>query len=169
MPRFDTVVADASPLISLEKLSAGFSLLEHTCARLLVPQVVLDEVSYGLATGVGYFERYPLSAGVDLQVIPDAQITPLPPAEAAALDPDERAALAVALEHRAPFLAEERKARRLAREKGLRVFGAAALIKIAWEEGGISRQDGRDLLDGLFRVKRINRKVLAQLLEALGR
>lgn len=169
MPKYEAVVADASPLISLEKLPAGFSLLQHTCSRLIVPQAVALEVSVFLEEGVDYFDLHDVGRFVGVEIIPNDQI-PLSTWSGSELDllgDGEKYALALAQDSQTPLLAEERKARSLAREGGLRVFGAAAIIKIAVEQGGIQRERGIELLRALFRAHRINRKVLDRMLAAL--
>lgn len=169
MPKYDAVVADASPLISLEKLPAGFSLLPHTCSQLLVPEAVAQEVAAILEKGVDYFDLYDVRRFVGVEIIPSGQISleEWPGSELELLGEGEKYALALAKEADAPLLAEERKARSLAREGGLRVFGAAAMIKIAVEQGGIQRQHGIELLRALLRAHRINRKVFERMRAAL--
>jgi predicted nucleic acid-binding protein len=167
MPKYDAVVADAGPLISLEKLPGGFDLLRYTCSRLLVPLPVLGEVSHLLLPGEDYFARYRLPKAVTLEIVPEESIPAPEELATQRLGPGERSAISLAAARRVPLLAEERQARRQARNQGLRVFGAAAIIKIACEEEGISRQRAIELLEELFRAHRINQKVLRHLLRAL--
>lgn len=170
MPRYPAVVADASPLISLEKLTGGFSLLRYTCSTLLVPEAVASEISHFLPAGEDYFEHHGVRRFCEVVVAPADQIS-LQTDQAnrfGNLGRGERFAIELARAKGLPLLVEERLARRLARECGLRVFGAAAVIRIAQEEGGIEISRAEALLHSLYRANRINRKVLAHILRALG-
>ncbi len=40
------IVSNTGPLISLEKLNDGFSFIRKLYEKILIPQKVLDEVSY---------------------------------------------------------------------------------------------------------------------------
>lgn len=169
MPKYPAVVADASPLISLEKLSGGFPLLAHTCTRLLVPEPVVQEISYFLESGIDYFDHHQVSEFVDVEVIArkaiplSADLTPA----GVKLGPGERYAISLARLRGLPLLVEERKARSIARGAGISVLGAAAVLKIAYERGGISSQSFKQQLQDLFRANRINRKVLDRMLGIL--
>ncbi len=167
MARYDAVVTDAGPLISLEKLPNGFALLEHTCAKLLLPQAVAAEVSYFFPDEDAYFAQHRVREFIEVEVVTSTEITLHSGNDYSRLGEGERSAIALALELQIPLLVEERLARRLARERGLRVFGAAAIIKIACEEKGISSERGGELLRSLFDANRINRKVLRHLLRGL--
>lgn len=167
MPRYDVVVSDASPLISLEKLPDGFSLLEFTCSRLLVPETVVQEVSYFLEPDQDYFDRHGVRRFVEVEIVPSNNILLRRSKELGQLGPGERYAIELARVRRTPLLVEERRARHLAREDGLQVFGAAAVIKIAREEHGIEAEQATELLHILFRANRINRKILDHVLDAL--
>lgn len=169
MPKYDAVVADASPLISLEKLQGGFSLLPYTCSKLIVPEAVLEEVSYFLPAGEDYFGRQHVPRFVDVEVVPRGEVSPWQEAEVGELALGERYALAVAKARGTPLLAEERKARRLAREDGVPVLGAAGVVKLARDQGGITLQRAQELLEALAHANRISGKVLEQMLLALRR
>lgn len=170
MPKYAAIVADASPLISLEKIPNGFSLLAYTCSKLLVPKAVADEVSVFLDEGVDYFEHHDVRRHVEVEIVPSREdsLQDDENPELKTLGAGERYAIALATARQVPLLLEERRARRLAREGGLRVFGAAATVKIAREEGGIPFERAGELLQALFKANRINRKVLERLLQALA-
>ena len=89
MPKYDAVLADASPLISLEKLPTGLPLLQHTFCTPVVPEVVLQEVSSFLPHGSGYFDRHGVRRLVAVEIVPfvssdslDADLRPLGPVNA---------------------------------------------------------------------------------------
>jgi predicted nucleic acid-binding protein len=167
MPRCGALVADASPLISLEKLPGGFSLLAHACSQLLIPAPVAEEVSYALAEGEDYFEKHGAHEVVEVEVVPASTITVSEDLDPEQLGLGERYAIALAEARQVPLMIEERKGRRVARALGLQIFGAAALIKIAFEEGGIDSHQAGDLLRALYRADRINRKVFLRMVEAI--
>lgn len=170
MPKYGTVVTDAGPLISLEKIPEGFSLLQYVCSRLLVPEAVLNEVSVTFGEGCDYLSDHRIREVIDVQVV-EGQESPLDEnlrEDFATLGAGEKSALALARWHSAPILVEERRARGLAHAIGLTRFGAAAVIKIAYEEEGISRQHAESCLRRLLFVNRINRKVFDRVLEALS-
>lgn len=171
MPRYDAVVTDASPLISLENLADGFSLLEHTTSKLVVPESVAQEVSYFLREDVDYFDHHRIRQVVEVEVVPTSEIRLSEDRanELGTLGLGELYAIELAITRRNPLLVEERRARRLARDAGLRVFGAAAVVKIAREEGGIGYEYALEQLHALHRANRINKKVLERMLVALDR
>ncbi|MDY7095094.1 MAG: hypothetical protein SX243_19130 [Acidobacteriota bacterium] len=169
MPRFGTVVADASPLISLEKIPGGFSLLANTCSRLLVPQAVAEEVSFYLDEGVDYFRHHGVGQSVGVEVVGAVELGVLDGIEPQELGRGELHAIALAHARSTPILIEERKGRRVARDQGLVVFGAAAVVKIAFEEGGVDGDEAESHLRALHQERRISRKVLTRMLEVLGR
>lgn len=152
------VVSDTGPLISLEKLPDGFSLLRLLFSRVLVPPSVLTELQ-GASPGRDYLAHHGLTDLV--VVVPEAKAWSHP--DAVRLDRGERDAIALSVERRCPLLIEERIGRRLALENGLRVVGAAGLIVEARRRELIEREAALRFAQGLYRERRIGRRLYEDL------
>ena len=124
-PPSSVVVADTSPLISLEACNQ-LDLLRRLYARVIVPKEVERELSVGGTT--------PLPRGLTRAHRKWIRVrtlrTPPAPALAAVLDPGEAEVIALALEIGCPLvLLDEQTARIVARGSGLQVIGA---IRVLW-------------------------------------
>jgi len=150
-----SVVSDTSPLISLEKIDGGYEWIRQLYDVILVPPAVLEE----LAAGMFESERaYIAHFGItDLLRVDE----PENPNQNATwhLDPGEREAIALAVEHDLEILIEEEAGRAVARELGLGVSGVAGQILRAVREGITSVETGHQMLVELREKGRINQEV----------
>jgi len=160
MPKYDVVVADTGPLISLEKL-ARFDLLREVCSTLLVPRAVLEELSRPDPES-DYLKVSGIADVVECQVVDQAEFERLQD-----LHYGERYALALAIERQCPLIVEDQRARRRATAEGVRFFGAAAAIKINVDGGAIDAGEAIGLLQQLYAKRRINEGVLEAMVAAL--
>jgi len=123
------VIADTGPLLALSWIHR-VGLLNHLFDRVVVPFEVWGE----LAHRPDAFEPPQVAALSYLEFAPPDFLVP---AEAEALDPGERAVLALAVGHlpRATLLIDERRARKAAKELGLRVVGTLGVLVEAKRQG----------------------------------
>jgi predicted nucleic acid-binding protein len=130
-PPSSPVVADASPLISLDACKQ-LGLLRKLYARVVVPQAVEQELSFGGRTGLpkGLTRAHRKWISVrKLRTLP-------PPALVAALHLGEAEVIALALEVGSPLvLLDERAARAVARSRGLQVTGSLGVLLRAKKKG----------------------------------
>lgn len=138
------IVCDTGPLIALSLIDQ-LDTLRSLYHRVLVPRVVLDEVTAG---GVDRPGASAILAADWLEPVEDVTPDPLLAEE---LGPGEAAVIAAAYElHARLVLLDERKARRIAaRTYGLRVKGSAGLLVAAKRVGLIA--EVRPLLDSMVR------------------
>lgn len=118
------VVTDTSVVLNLCFVRQD-ALLPHLFDLILAPSAVRDEFQR-LARDVARFRGLSFPAFI---VVEDPQTVPEVLRLAQALDPGERAALALALEKHAPeVLVDELVAREVAEKLGLRVAGVLAIL-----------------------------------------
>ena len=79
----------------------------------------------------------------------------------------EQYAIALALARRLPLLIEDRLGRQFAAEEGLIVSGIAGQILTAYYRGLLTAAAAREQFQRLYEVRRINRRLLQQLIESL--
>ncbi len=123
------IVADASPLIMLAR-SGLVPVLKGVAGEVTVPEAVWHECT-GDAARPG--ARALVAAKDEGQIEVRAAAwtgAPLP-----ALGPGELAAIALAIEMKAPVLMDERLGRRVAALHGVSVVGSAAVLLMAKERG----------------------------------
>lgn len=155
-------VSDTGPLISLEKISGGFSLLRSLFDRVLVPPQVVEELRGDGRFGDDYLLHHGLSGFIHIVE------APLPSSSLASLDTGERYAISLALERRLPLLIEDRRGRRLARMHGLVTNGAAGLVGVAALGGLVTAVEARRLLDELVAADRISAALRDQLIDRVA-
>jgi predicted nucleic acid-binding protein len=116
------VVADASPLIALERIGQ-LALLEALFGEILIPPAVAREVTPRLVLPPWIRERAPQHP-IAAEVL------------RAALGPGESEAIGLALEiHADRLIVDERAGRRVAEALGLRVAGVLGLLVISKQRG----------------------------------
>jgi predicted nucleic acid-binding protein len=149
------VVADATPLHYLILIDA-VQILQRLFERIHVPSEIRDELTRKAA---------PPSVRTWMQQPPEWLIILPAPAEdpsLAALDPGERAAIAVAESISADLLLiDEREGATLARQRGLAVTGTLGVLDLASQAGLI------DLRDAFARLQTTNFRYPPSLLEIL--
>lgn len=156
----EEVVADAGPLISLEKLGDGHAFLTGLYRRIIIPPKVLEEVTAGKhPIPFDYLKRYGME---DFVVVRKPSYVPSLP-ELQRLHDGESQAIALALELDLPLLIEETIGRGIALDAGLKVSGIAGQILKAFRQKVMAREDARKKLQELFDGGRINRKIFGAL------
>lgn len=121
------VVTDAGPLMALGRQDL-IGLLAQIFARVMVPQVVLDECLRHPQLNDAQRIQAAVSAGT-LSVIDSS------PALLPALDAGECAAIGCALQHGAALLVDDLAARRQASAMGLQVIGTLGVLVLAKRRG----------------------------------
>ena len=157
------VVSDTGPIITLEKLPDGFALLRKLYDKILLPEEVLEELAEGFETPSSYLEHFELS---DFIQIEEVQI-PKSDKEIEALDRGEQAAIALAEARGLGLLIEEKMGRTVAKNRGLHYSGIAGQVLKALRDQVIDASEAERMLRDLYRVNRINRRLLGALLEAV--
>jgi predicted nucleic acid-binding protein len=157
-------VSNTGPLISLEKLSQGYTLIRRLYDKLIVPPVVLEEVTVGqFATPDDYLQHYAIGDLVERRRVSQPHELP----EAERLHEGETQAIQLALELELPLLIEETVGRRVAQNLGLQISGIAGQIIKAFRQGILSATEAQDKLSELLRAGRINQKIYEALLVSL--
>ena len=151
------VVSNTSPILYL-LLIGQLDLLPQLYSQAIIPDVVQDEM---LALGAPerlqqWIANPPSWLTVQTTNTVDETLT--------ALDPGEQAAITLAQEIQADLLLiDERRGRRAARDRGLRLIGVLGVLDDAADRGLI------DLADAIFQLQQTNFRVSARLLQALLR
>ena len=132
-----TVVADTSPLIALDQLGQ-LSLLQRIFGEIHVPPAVAGELIPGMAELPSWIVVRPLAHPIASEIL------------RASLGAGESEALSLMLEARAELvILDDRPARRLALNLGLRVVGTAGILLRAKRLGIIP--EVRPLVDEIIR------------------
>jgi len=159
------VVSNTGPLISLEKLSQGYTFIRQLYAKIIISPVVLEEVATGqFDTPAEYLQHYGISDLIEVH--PVSQVHELPEVER--LHEGEAQAIQLALELQLPLLIEETVGRRVAQNMGIQISGIAGQILKAFRQGIISTTEAEDKLRELLRAGRINQKIYEALLASLS-
>lgn len=157
------IVSDTGPIIPLEKLSDGFSLVRLLYSRILIPESVLQELADGLGhSPKEYMEKFGVA---DLFSVAKVELSASE--RNPNLAPAETEAISLAAEEGLPLLIEETFGRRIARERGLEVPGIAGLIIRARKKDLISKDEAVHKLGELFSAGRINKKIHMELASRL--
>lgn len=156
------VGSDASPLIALDTIGQ-LELLRDVFGRVLVPEVVRDEVEQGADSGL----RVALVSWLEIRTVMNAGL--MAEFEGSSLDAGEAAALALALELRADYLlVDERAARRVARMRGVEVVGVLGVLLVAKRRGLIPAV--RPIIEALTGEAgfRASARLVSEVLQAAG-
>lgn len=156
-------VSDTAPLISLEKISDGFAFIRRLYDRILIPQAVLDEVTFGYDRPERYLSHY----GIDDLVMVQTIFATVSFPEIDRLHPGEVQAIQLALDQKLPLLIEEATGRRAARAAGLTISGIAGQVIKAHRQRLVSAQRARTLLNDLLEHRRINERIHEHLTSTL--
>lgn len=164
MNRKIQIIADTGPLISLEKLSRGYTLIRQMYDALIVPSAVLVEVAQGqFSPPQDYLRHYQIIDLIDVRSVPVSH----PALQGSPLHPGESEAIQLALNLNLPLLIEETAGRTLAQSLGLHISGIAGQINKAFRLGLLTQNAAHDMLTELFVAGRINRKIYTALTAAL--
>lgn len=135
------IVADTGPLIALARIEQ-LDLLSALFQQVLLTPTVLAECEARPDRGEGRAIRHALTAGRFELLAPRDALPVL------GLDPGETSALALALEHDAGVLMDDKAGRAVARRLGIAVIGSVGVLVLAKRNGLLP--DVRPLLEALI-------------------
>lgn len=161
----NTIVSDAGPLITLEKMNDGFSFIKKLYEKIIIPAAVLREVSEsGFSNPLEYLESYQIENLVEIKNVKRTINIP----EIERLDEGEKEAISLAQQLNLPLLIEETLGRKIALSIGIKISGIAGQIIKAQRNQLISPQEAKYKLEEIYQAGRINRKIYTALLESLS-
>ena len=156
------IVSDTGPLISLEKITVGYSFLRKLYDQILVPPAVLRELTQGhYESAEAYLAHFGI---VDLLRV-EAPSSRQP--EVGRLDRGEQEAIGLAQERGLPLLIEEEAGRQVARQLGLPISGIAGQLLKATRAGIIEAEEATEKLQELRSAGRINRAIHGAVRDAI--
>ncbi|MEM1093295.1 MAG: hypothetical protein AAGJ10_01735 [Bacteroidota bacterium] len=153
------IVSDTGPLITLEKLTDGYTFIRALYDQVVIPASVLRELTDGGPES--YLAHFAIE---DLVLIADEPVRRREVESLDRLDAGEQDAIQVALDLGLPLLIEEEMGRRVARSAGLKISGIAGQIGRAAHEGHIPTESAQRYLKQLYGERRINRRVFEAVL-----
>jgi hypothetical protein len=154
------IISDTGPLISLEKITAGFLILQKLYDVILIPPEVLSELSKGLPNGTNYLEKYSLQDFIKVEDIELPTGT-----DSWRLHNGEKYAIALALKYQLPILLEERRGRMIAIQQGLKVSGIIGQLDKATKIGILNPTETLQKIQELYKFLRISNKMLLRFEE----
>jgi predicted nucleic acid-binding protein len=158
-----SIISDTGPLISLEKLENGYQFIQKLYDKIVIAQVVIEELYQGeFANWNDYKNYYNVN---DCLTIVEEELLILEVLKD--LDKGEQQAIQLAYNLQLPLLIEEEKGRRIAKQLGLKFSGIAGQIIKANRENIISVDDGRKMLGELLKNGRIGKRMYYDLLEII--
>ncbi len=155
------IVSDTGPLISLEQLPEGFSLLRDLFRKIYLPPEVLGEIQEG-HPGENYLRDHGIE---DRIVVVSPPLWDWP--EADRLDAGERFAIALAIARGLPLLIEERLGRKLAQDAGVKIIGAVGLVLRGHRGKILSEETATVMLGQLYEANRIGKRLFRAAVEDL--
>lgn len=147
------IVSDSSSLIMTGKL-ARLDLLENLFEQVLVPARVAEELAVkedGVAKLVLAHPAFTIANTTDHELLAFLDGT---------LDYGEAEAIALARERRLILLVDEKKARKIARNMGLKIVGLLGVLLLNRQKGHLSKQEAMTLLE---QVKQLDFRLSAKL------
>ncbi|NER94025.1 MAG: hypothetical protein F6J86_09325 [Symploca sp. SIO1B1] len=158
------IVSDTGPLISLEKLSDGYSFIGQLYHRILVPTIVTEELYRSEFSSWSAYQQY-YGLGDLIEVVEPTSNTVLSIVQL--LDEGEKQAILLAYEQDLPLLIEEEKGRNLAQSLDLQISGIAGQILKAYRQEMIEADEAKQKLKELLQAGRIGRKIYIGLIAAI--
>jgi predicted nucleic acid-binding protein len=161
----EIIVSDTGPLISLEKMTYGYVLMEKLYGQILVPPRVAQELCQGMfSSWEAYQAHYGFGDFVSIVEVPNVKSYP----GFEDLDGGEIESICLALERCFPLLIEEEQGRRVAVSLGLKISGIAGQVLKAYREKLISAAAAQARLAELLRAGCIGKRLYGGLVEALN-
>jgi predicted nucleic acid-binding protein len=153
MNNLTPIVSDTGPLISLEKLNGGYNFISQLYDKIIVPQVVLEEVAQGqFENSQAYLHHYDVTELIEVRepsynlVLPEIELLHL----------GEIQAIRLAFELNTTLLIEETAGRRVANQLCVHISGIAGQVVKAFRQDIISAEEARNKLNELLKAGRIN-------------
>jgi len=156
-----TIICDAGPLITLEKLSDGFSFIRKLYNKIIIPPSVFNEINRKAIPPNLYTSI--LREFIDIST--PNNIVSLPSFK---LHLGELEAISLAKERNLALLIEEREGRAAAESIGVSISGIAGQIIKATRLEIISQQEGLRKAEELYNCKRINKNLFKALNKKLS-
>lgn len=161
----DIIVSDTGPLISLEKMTDGYALMEKLYGQILIPPRVAQELCQGIFLSWEVYQAH-YGFGDFASIVEVPNVKSYPGFEN--LDGGEIEAICLAMERCLPLLIEEEQGRRIAASLGLKVSGIAGQILKAYRARLISAAVAQAHLAELLKAGRIGKRLHGGLIEALN-
>lgn len=160
----ELIVSDTGPLITLEKLSDGYSFIRKLYKKILIPQAVMLELAQGsFENTLAYLNHYEVEDLFEIREVL-SNIT-LPGLEI--LDRGEREAIILAQSEGLPLLIEENEGRQLAKRNGIEISGIAGQILKTVRTGVLNTHEAKFKMNELLEHGRINSIVFKGIIAAL--
>src|SRR5690625_494673 len=122
------VVSDTGPIISPEKLTAGFQFIRKLYDEVIIPAAVLEELAHGeFESGGAYLSHYHATDILTIKQVSSFDLQ----TKTSNLDERERQAIKLALNEELPLLIEEHAGRETAQKLGLHISGIAGQLNKA--------------------------------------
>lgn len=125
----EIIVADAGPLIAFARLEK-LHMLPQLFSRVLVPEEVIQECTCKTNTPEGPL----ILQALEEKFLVRSEVIAGPDADYG-LGPGETSAIALALHQQAGLMLDDRAARRMAQQLGIRVLGSAGVLVLAKRKG----------------------------------
>ena len=153
------VVADTGALISLEKITNGFSFIRLIYNQILIPPQVLTEVSHYhyYLNGKSYLDAHGIADLVVVEPVEDIGTFTV------TLGDGERFAISLAHTKQLPLLIEEQKGARQAKLHNLVTLGTGAVVIHAYREQIIDKKKAENILQELRSYNRISEPMMESL------
>ncbi|MBI5595773.1 MAG: hypothetical protein HY928_06755 [Elusimicrobia bacterium] len=162
-PTAAAVVADAGPLITLEKVRGGFGILPGLFGRLVVPRPVMDELALSrVHPGEAAFTA---ALGLPVDVVDPGELLVPPPD--LSIDRGELAAVSVAARMRVAVLLEDKDPRVFCDRIGVRYVGAAGLAVAASYRGVLGKAEAAGLIAQMWEARRLDPRTYRLALDAV--
>ena len=159
------IVSDTGPLISLEKLTDGYSFIRCLYSKIWIPASVLEELAAGVRlTPEQYLQHHQLEDLLECHPVDSPLLLP----NHEMLAPAETEATTLASQQKLPLLIEERLGRRVATGMGLQVSGVAGQILKARRNSLIPSAEALGLLEQLKQHGRIPKALHQELRKAIS-
>lgn len=123
-------MADAGPLIAFARLEK-LHMLPQLFSRVLVPEEVIQECTCKMNTPEGPL----ILQALEEKLLVRSEAIAAPAEADYGLGPGETSAIALALHQRAGLMLDDRTARRMAQQLGIRVLGSAGVLVLAKRKG----------------------------------
>lgn len=160
------IVSNTGPIISLEKLSDGFNFIRRLYDKIILPDVVLQELAGdNFLAPTDYLKTNNIESLIEIRQV--TQISSL--SEIDRLDEGEKHAISLAYQLEIPLLIEETIGRRTALSAGIQISGIAGQIFKANKLKLIGYEEAENMLQEMLSAGRINRKIFDSLITALSR
>ena len=158
-------MSDTGPLISLERLTNGFSFIRQLYDQIVIPPAVLEEVGFSYDRAEDYLAHHRIGDLIEVRNV--ASQAELP--HIGRLHEGEIQAIRLALTLGLPLLIEEAVGRQSAQAAGVSISGIAGQIVKAARRDFIPSEKARSMLKEMVAHRRINERIYERLVAALER